>query len=319
MNARPLRWAAAAAAVTAACSWASPASAAALAVYQGAGCDGVKRLDQFVAWFGSKPDRAVDFFAINSWDNLLSSAAWSIKCWQKTGLPMTFSVPMLTQSPGDSLAKGAAGEYDQHFRTLARYLVNNGHAEAIVRLGWEFNADWYPWRAAANPEAWVAYWRRIVEVMRSVPGQRFRFEWCPILGVQAIRADKLYPGDDYVDLIGLDTYNDSWTPGVTPEQRWQTLMDQPYGLKWHRQFAAARGKPATFPEWGTGLRPTGKGGGDDPYFIRQMAKWIESGDVYYHGYWDYPAPDYNARLSDGKQPRAAAAFLERFTRGSATR
>ena len=309
----------AALAIAAGCVLPAAARAAELGVYQGAGYDGVKRLDTFTEWLGGKPDRAIDFFAQNTWESMVSSAAWSATCWKKTGLPMTFSVPMLTQSPGATLAKGAAGEYDQHYRTIARYLVNNGHAAAVIRLGWEFNADWYPWRAAADPASWVAYWKRIVDAMREVPGQRFRFEWCPILGIQAIRADKLYPGDDYVDLIGLDTYNDSWTPGVTPEQRWKTLMDQPYGLKWHRDFAAQHGKPATFPEWGTGLRPTGQGGGDDPYFIRQMAKWIAAGDVAYHVYWDYPAADYNARLSDGHQPRAAAAFLERYGRGGATR
>ena len=289
--------------------------AAELSVYQGAGCDGVKRLQAFTDWFGRRPDRALDFLAFERWDTLLSSAAWSLKCWRATGLPMTFSIPMLPQG-GHTLARGAAGEYDAHFRTLGRYLVNNGHADAVLRIGWEFNADWYPWRAAADPAAWVAYWRRIVGVLRATPGQRFRFEWSPILGVQAIRADRVYPGDDVVDLIGLDTYNESWDPAVrTPEQRWRALMEQPYGLRWHREFAAARGKPTTFPEWGTGRRPNGHGGGDDPLFIERMAQWIAAGDVAYHSYWDYPAPDFNARLSDGHQPRAGAAFLERFRGG----
>jgi len=47
-----------------------------------------------------------------------------------------------------------------------------------------------------------------------------------------------------------------------------------------------------------------------------MAQWIATGDVAYHSYWDYPAPDFNARLSDGHQPRAGAAFLERFRGGA---
>jgi hypothetical protein len=68
----------------------------------------------------------------------------------------------------------------------------------------------------------------------------------------------------------------------------------------------------SFPEWGTGTRPDGHGGGDDPYFIQQMASWIASANVLYHDYWDYPASDYNAKLSDNHQPNAGAMFRQLF-------
>lgn len=287
-----------------------------LGVYQGAGCDGVKRMAQFTAWFGRKPDLALDFFAINSWDGVVSSADWAIICWEPTGLPMSFSLPMLTQNPADTLADGAAGKYDRVFRRVARTLVKHGYRDAVVRIGWEFNGNWFPWRASRDPQSWVAYWRRIVTVMRSEPGAAFRFDWCPAMGRQGIAPDAVYPGDEYVDIIGMDIYNQSWTvPMPPPEQRWKELLNQPYGLRWHRAFAEAHGKPISFPEWGTGTRPDGRGGGDDPYFIARMADWIAGSQVAYQSYWDYPAPDYNARLSAGRQPAAGAAFLDRFRTG----
>lgn len=101
-------------------------------------------------------------------------------------------------------------------------------------------------------------------------------------------------------------------PKPTPEQVWNWLLNQPYGLKWQRDFALAHGKSISFPEWGTGTRPDGHGGGDDPYFLSHMADWIAANPVAYHIYWDYPAPDYNGRLSDGSQPAAGAVFLQKF-------
>jgi hypothetical protein len=291
-----------------------PAGAAApLGVYQGGGCDGVKRLPQFTAWFGRPPDQLLDFFAMNNWDAVASSADWSIICWEKTDFPMVFSLPMLTKAAGDSLADGAAGKYDATYQRIARTLARHGFADAVVRLGWEFNGDWFPWAAHKDPRAFVDYWRHIVTVMRAVPGAAFRFDWCPILGRQKIAPDQVYPGDAFVDIIGTDVYNQSWTyPLDKAKERWNELLNQPYGLQWQRDFAALHRKPVSFPEWGTGTRPDGRGGGDDPYFIEQMADWIGGSNLAYHSYWDYPAPDYNARLSNGRLPAAGAAFLKRF-------
>jgi hypothetical protein len=68
----------------------------------------------------------------------------------------------------------------------------------------------------------------------------------------------------------------------------------------------------SYPEWGTGVRKDGRGGDDDPYFIEQMAAWIHSNNVAYHNYWDYKAPDFDARLSDNRRPGAGAALKVAF-------
>jgi hypothetical protein len=286
-----------------------------LAVYQGNGCSGVKRLPEFTAWLGRKPDLMLDFFAADTWQALHDDAGWTLGCWQKAGMSAVFSVPMLPHGKF-SLREGATGAYDNHFRDLARELVRRGFGDAIIRLGWEFNGGWYPWMAEKDPKMWVEYWRRIVSVMRSVPDAKLRFDWCPAQGVVHVKPDTVYPGDDVVDIIGQDLYNQTWTPHIdTPEQRWDELVNMPYGLKWHREFARAHGKPESYPEWGTGTRPDGHGGGDDAYFIERMAEWLGGGNVAYHGYWDIAAPDFNARLSDGHQPLAARSFQRAFGQG----
>lgn len=282
-----------------------------LGTYLGNGCDGLKRVGAFSEWLGREPDFMLDFFAFDSWQSMMDDANWTVKCWRRANTTVIFSVPMLAK--GSTLAQGAAGDFDEYFRKIATLLVENRYGDAIIRLGWEFNGGWYPWAAKQDPENWVKYWQRIVTIMRGVPGAKFRFDWCTAQGWQQIQSDRVYPGDEYVDIIGQDLYNQTWTKGVTtPEQRWNELVTQSYGLNWLAKFAREHNKPMSFPEWGTGNRSDGHGGGDDAQFIANMTAWIRSNNVLYHSYWDYPARDYNAKLSDGSKPLAGARFLQLF-------
>ena len=284
-----------------------------LSVYKGAGCEGSARIAGFERWLVRPIDRVVDFLARDTWRSMVSSGKWISDCWKTTRYKVSLAIPMLPSDRQSNLEEGAGGAYNSYFRELAEAFVSNGQGDAILRLGWEFNGGWYPWAAQRNPEAWVALWKQIVTTMRAVPGARFKFDWSPTLGWQQVRSDKVYPGDDYVDIIGLDVYNQTWnSKATTPEARWGDLMDQSYGLKWHAEFARKHGKCMSFPEWGTGTRPDGHGGGDDPLFVRNMAAWISSHNVCYHGIWDYPASDFNAEVSKGNLPGAGKEIREKF-------
>jgi hypothetical protein len=284
-----------------------------LGVYKGAGCDGRAALAGFIAWLGRRPEWMLDFLAQENWQDFDKSASWIVGCWRGADQRLALAVPMLTGDRRNTLALGASGAYDQHFRRLAQILTSSGRGDSVIRLGWEFNGSWSHWCPVQEPATFIAYWRRIVAIMRSVPEAHFRFDWNPTLGRAAVAPDLVYPGDDVTDIIGLDVYNQSWsTPRPSAHARWEELRRQPFGLDWHRAFAEAKGKPRSFPDWGTGRRPDGSGGGDDPLFITEMARWVTAPDVAYHGYWDYPASDYFALISTGQFPRAAAAFCENF-------
>ena len=288
--------------------WAAPE----LGTYQGAGCVGRDRIAAHEKWLGRKVDRVLDGPALDSWSAVVGTTRWITECWRNAGKALTFNVPMMVRDGSTSLADGARGVNDAHFTEIARILVGNGFGSAVIRISPEFNASWFQWTSLKDPTSWKLYWRRIVVAMRAVPGASFRFDWNPILGSGMQSPEPAYPGDDVVDLIGGDVYNGNWNPEATPEQRWSGLRYAPFGLEWHRRFAAAHGKPMSYPEWGTGTRPDGHGGGDDPVFMRGMANWITTNPVAYHIYWDYTAPDYDGRLSDGRQPLAAAVFLSVF-------
>ena len=283
-----------------------------LGAYLGGGCVGRERLPAFERWLGREVDRLHDGLAQDSWAAMVGTASYVTTCWQGVAKEMTLTLPMLPKD-GSTITDGAQGKFDKQFHEIATVLVARGYGNAIIRIGPEFNAPWFQWSANAQPDAWVAYWRRIVTAMRGVPNARFRFDWCPILGVGVKSPLPAYPGDSYVDFVGADVYNVNWDPRVvTAEQRWKALQETSFGLQWHSRFAAEHGKPMTYPEWGTGTRPDGHGGGDDSLFVERMAGWIRANNVAYHLYWDFPAADYNAKLSDGSKPAAAAAFLKAF-------
>ena len=163
---------------------------------------------------------------------------------------------------------------------------------------------------SGNQAAFVAYWRRIVERIRAVDGQAFRFDWSVLGGNTNADVEAAYPGDDVVDIIGLDAYDTS--ESTEPEARWSDQLDRPYGLRWHAKFASDHGKVMSFPEWGVTVRPDDDlGGGDAPAYIASMIDWITSHDVVYAIYFDFDANDAAHRLSDGQFPRAAAILRER--------
>lgn len=279
-----------------------------LGVYCGAGCTGVPHVRRFESWLGLKVNVVLDFLQMDSWQGLLNEAHWITNCWkQLPGRRLVISIPMLVSKGSPTLAQGAEGQFDGHFRMLATILIENGYADAFARIGWEFNGGWYPWTARGHAADYAKYWRRIATTMRSTPGARFQFDWCPTTVDGPLEA--AYPGDDVVDIIGLDVYNQSWPKIADPSKRWSYLLHRSAGLLWHRDFAAAHHKPRSFPEWGTGTRPDGHGGGDDPLFVRNMLAWMMTGGpVVYADYWNYDAPDYDAKMTTGQFPNAAKAL-----------
>ncbi|MEV7441436.1 glycosyl hydrolase [Streptomyces sp. NPDC091204] len=170
---------------------------------------------------------------------------------------------------------GAEGDYDRHFRRLAQRLVALGVPDTVIVLGWEMNGATYTHRCAPDPENWKAYWKRIVTTMRAVPGAEFKFDFAPNRGTDAIGWTKCYPGDDVVDIIGMDSYDQA--PGRTFDDQ----ITQPYGLQKHVDFAKEHGKEISYPEWGLFRR------GDNPEYVRRMLKWIEQHKPLYHTITDY--------------------------------
>jgi hypothetical protein len=186
------------------------------------------------------------------------------------------------------------------YQELAQNLVNGGQSYAILRIGWEWSATYFSWGVQnTTPAQYVAAFDDIVTTMRSVPGQHFLFDWCaaadetPTNGSYAAS----YPGDQYVDYIGTDQYDNANTP-------WANTLDTVGGLSYTVTFAKAHGKFVSIPEWGLN-------GFDDPTFISQMHGFIvnPANDVGYSSYFSY---DGTINSDITQFPSSQAAFTQDF-------
>lgn len=280
-----------------------------------AGSTNVSGINALGTQLGFHLNYAMDFLDGTSWSTITSSLNnWILAPWQATTYKMIWGVDMLPNS-GSSIAQGSTGAYNSYFKTVAQQLVSGGQASSIIRLGWEFNGSWFPWQvqsidSSTTQSQFIAYWQNIVNSMRSISGQHFTFEWNPTeqIGSTPVLAD-YYPGDAYVDYIGLDIYANTPDSTETPQQQWTRIdSTDDYALPWLASFSSQHGKPIVLPEWGIWNDGASDGTGDNAYFIQQMAAWIQSHNVAEANYWQYGT----SALFGGQSPNASAAFKAAF-------
>jgi len=281
----------------------------------------------FDQWLGRPVDIAVDFSARATWDDI-ASPTYLLEAWQGSGYQLSLGVALLPADQNASIAEGATGAYDAYFLTLAQGLVDYGHADAILRLGWEFNVPGMLW-ATSDTRAFIAYWRRIVTAMRGVQGQQFRFDWNLNNQTQQYDAIDYYPGDDVVDYVGVDAYDVAGRAGTYPypsdcdddcrlERQQAAWSGQIYGgergLNFWSQFASQHGKQLSLPEWGLWERLDGTGGGENPYYIQQIFDFVATAgdDVAYFAYFEYDGADGEHSLTMSF-PESAAIFKRRWS------
>jgi hypothetical protein len=292
-------------------------------VFRGAELEGVKA---FQAWLGRDVNYAVDFPSRADWQQISAPQA-SIDNWKGSGYRPIYSIAMLPENPEDTMERGATGEYDHYYRELARRLVEGDQANAIIRLGWEFNLEGSRW-ATGNRQAFIDYWRHVVTAMRQEPGQKFEFDWNPNNGNGKYDAVHYYPGNDVVDYIGIDAYDVSWAPQTYPypndcdgncrserqKNAWnRSIYGGSRGLKFWSSFARSKGKPLSLPEWGMWERLDRHGGGDDPEYLRRMKAFIADpkNRVAYQSYFEFDGEDGPHRLMT-TYPDAGKVFRSLF-------
>jgi len=121
-----------------------------------------------------------------------------------------------------------AGEWDSHIREYAQDVRNWGKP-VFIRWGHEFNIEGYPWSTVNNgkdPKKYVKAFRHVRKIFKDEGAGNAMFVWCPMRESWPQEnwndMDLAYPGDEYVDWIGIDGYN--W--GVTqPWSQWQSFKE----------------------------------------------------------------------------------------------
>jgi hypothetical protein len=114
------------------------------------------------------------------------------------------------------------GRYDDFFESWANEAKRDGQL-LLLRFGFEFNGEWFPW--SGDPDSYVAAWRRVRRIFNRAAAGNVEWVWCPnILSVPDTPANgrqRYYPGDEYVDWVGLDGYN--WGDDHDQWHSWQSF------------------------------------------------------------------------------------------------
>ena len=130
------------------------------------------------------------------------------------------------------LQRVRSGRYDSHLRRWAATLRTWGSPVAL-RFGHEFNGHWYPWSAGAGIRhtLYVEVWHHVHEVITTEGATNVRWVWSPTAGLtDGPPLEPWYPGDDYVDVIGVDGYNwgssQQWSRWVEPEELFDSTLEE---------------------------------------------------------------------------------------------
>jgi hypothetical protein len=260
----------------------------AFGAFVGSGIRGLYNIPRFSRWLGGAELRVGHtYLPGDRWSNIEGTyrflAPWARWRKAKDDRMFVLNVPMQERNEAavsdaevrSLLRQGAAGHFDHHFRALAARLVALNVPDTVVVLGWEMNGTTYTHRCGPDPTAWKSYWNRIVTTMRSVPGQKFRFDFTPSRGLDAVPWTQCYPGDGTVDIIGMDSYDQP--RGVSFDEH----VKEPYGLQAQVDFAKSHNKPISYPEWGLFRN------GDNAEYMRRMLAWIDEHKPLYNTLTDY--------------------------------
>ena len=259
-------------------------------------------------WLNQKPSSvlAVDFYGQSTWEDY-SKFNWVPGIWKKLNPArnVVWSVPLTMK--GTPLADVASGLHDAAFEAAARAIAE-AHPKAIIRLGWEMNLVEL---GLVRQGPGGGLHQRIPPRGRNLPGgirTASSTTGARDGDLQELPADLAYPGDDVVDYIGLDVYD--FKHEGSAQERWDTYyLKAPFGLLWHRDFAARHGKLMSYPEWGVGHF------GDNPFFIQQMRDWFLQNEnkIAYAAYFDVDGL-WPTQIDNNQFPQSQKLFQKLFRR-----
>lgn len=105
------------------------------------------------------------------------------------------------------------GHFDSFFADWARQ-IKQVNGIVLLRILHEFNGDWYPWCIAnndKNPQLLIRAYQHIHDIFNAQLVSNVKYIWCA--NSTSFPQEKwnfimdAYPGDAYVDFVGLDIYN----------------------------------------------------------------------------------------------------------------
>jgi hypothetical protein len=236
-------------------------------------------IDAFCSWRGRSCGVVQTYTDRTSWDSMTRGSGWLFDSFNGFPGQLVISQGLVpagagTDHPAD-MAACASGARDADFQAFGQLMVNKGRAASIVRLGWEFNGDFTPW-SAYDTEQWKACYRHAANAVRA-GDPSVVLDWTinshgTAANVCGGVSTNCYPGDDVVDIVGIDNYD--MAPSASSRDEFNRIADKADGLNWLYAFAVSHGKKFSVGEWGVAPRSVYNSTGENPWFIYLMSQWF---------------------------------------------
>lgn len=163
--------------------------------------------------------------------------------------------------------------WQNHLEKMADALseLNDAGVVVIWRPLHEMNGNWFWWGTqSGNPENYKALWRQMFNYFTYERGLNNLIWTYSVSPSFTAPVDRFYPGEDYVDIVGLDFYDDN--------------VAMPYPND--KQRLLALGKPIAITEFGPSL-PTNNGNYNyESFFFKLRQNFPEAAYVLVWHDWD---------------------------------
>lgn len=184
------------------------------------------------------------------------------------------SLPLITWEPWAGVSSDPAwslktailsGANDAYIQSWASGMASYGKP-VLLRFAHEMHSSSYPWAVGVNGNTaadYLAAWKHVHDIFVRAGATNVKWVWNPntmgdtLAGSYAPIYQSLYPGDAYVDFLGLDIFNTgpnlNW--GAPYWRSFSQVLNQPY-----QAITSLSGKPLLLPEVGCpesgGSKPT---------------------------------------------------------------
>jgi len=225
------------------------------------------RIDEFNAMVGTPPSVVMWYqdwahvgvreFDARKMDAVVSRGAVPMVTWEPWNHAGGVNQPEYT------LRSINRGKHDAYIRQWAQDSAAWGKP-FYLRFAHEMNGDWNSWSPGVNGNTTAQYisaWRRVHDIFGQEGATNVRWVWSPnVESDGSVPFNKVYPGDAYVDWLGIDGYN--W--GTTQSWSSWTGLAAVFGPSYDK-LAAMTHKPMMIAE-----TASAESGGD-------KAAWIKKG------------------------------------------
>ncbi|MDD5227116.1 MAG: glycosyl hydrolase [Candidatus Omnitrophica bacterium] len=178
-------------------------------------------IDRFQKEYGKKPFLVLTFL---DWGKYPAESVIRDVYAQNCVLMVTWEPWVAATQKGIDYDALLAGKEDGYIRTFALRIKSVGKT-VFLRFAHEMNGDWYPW---SGQKIGGAKYQRLFRHVRNIFDQvgAGNVQWVFSLNAENVPRENdsalCYPGDRYVDYVGLDGYN--W--GTTQSwSRWKSFRD----------------------------------------------------------------------------------------------